>query len=155
MIEKFNIRDTYEPGDIGYITYLHGLLYDFGPHFEYYVAETLADFYKNLNPERERMWIAEFKGQIVGSIALKDNKDGAGQLRYFLLHPEHRGLGLGNKLMEIFMDQLRDLGYSSSFLLTEEGLRTATHIYEKYGYQYVSSNTLDFGLTERRYELVL
>ena len=154
-LQEITIRTSYHRGDIGYITYLHGLLYDFGTPFETYVAQTLADFYRHMDASKERMWIAEHNGEIIGTIALKDNKDGAAQLRYFLVLPEYRGIGLGGKLMQLFMNEIRSLGYKSSFLLTEAQLTVAASIYKKYGYQYMSSSTLDFGLTEMRYELDL
>ncbi|WP_020527583.1 GNAT family N-acetyltransferase [Flexithrix dorotheae] len=153
-LENINIRTNYKAGDIGYLTYMHGRFYDFDSSFEFYVAETLAAFYKNMDPEKERFWVAENEEKIVGTIALK-NTDNFAQLRYFLIDPEFRGIGLGKKLMDLFMEFFRQSNYKSSFLLTEARLQTAAHIYGKYGYQYVSSNQTDFGLVEKRYELVL
>ncbi|MBX2843861.1 MAG: GNAT family N-acetyltransferase [Flammeovirgaceae bacterium] len=153
-LEHIKIRTNYKSGDIGYLTYMHGKFYDFDPSFEFYVAETLATFYKNMDHEKERFWVAEFEGKIVGTIALK-NTDGFAQLRYYLIDPEFRGIGLGRKLMDLFMDFFKNSDYKSSFLLTEERLQTAAHLYGKYGFQHVSSNQTDFGLVEKRYELVL
>lgn len=148
------IRTDYQSGDIGYLTYMHGVLYNFGKEFEVYVAQTLASFCEKINPEKERIWIVEYQSKIIASLALKDT-DGMAQLRYFLIHPDFRGIGLGNHLMKLFMAFLKEADYASSFLLTEKQLETAVHIYEKYGYQYVSSNSNSFGLTELRYEMKL
>ena len=56
------IRSTLSPGDIGYVTYLHGTLYaaEYGwDHtFEAYVAGPLAEFGKSHN-DRERIWLVE------------------------------------------------------------------------------------------------
>ncbi len=153
-LDQITIRTTYQPGDIGYLTWMHGEYYDFGIHFEAYVARTLADFYEQLNPERECYWIAEHQGKMVGHISLKDT-NGIAQLRYFLINPEYRGIGLGKKLMTCFMNFLKEVGYSSSFLLTTSSLKTAAHLYEKHGYRYVSHTFTDYGLEERRYELHL
>ncbi len=152
--EDIRIRTAYKPGDIGYITYMHGLLYDFGPFFEVYVADSLAAFYKNMDSSRERVWIAEHDDRIIGSIALKDT-DNAAQLRYFLIHPDYRGIGLGNRMMELFTAFMKHCEYTSSFLLTEKQLEVAAKLYTKYGYHYVSSQETDFGLVEMRYELKL
>jgi N-acetylglutamate synthase-like GNAT family acetyltransferase len=151
-IDQISIRTSYQPGDIGFITYLHGRLYEFGQSFEAYVSETLGSFYKTLNAEKERMWIAEHDGKIIGTIAVK-NTNGVAQLRYFLIHPDYRGIGLGKKLMDLFIGFIKDVGYTSSFLLTEKQLETAVGLYKRYGYTYVASNTTDFGLVEMRYEL--
>lgn len=153
-LDQINIRTNYQDGDIGYLTWMHGQNYDFGMHFEAYVAKTLSDFYTQLNPERERFWIAEHNGKMIGHIALKDTDDQA-QLRYFLIDSNYRGIGLGHKLMTCFMDFMREVGYTSSFLLTERNLKTAVHIYGKYGYKYISHTYTDYGLEERRYEMRL
>lgn len=153
-LSDIKIRSEYQAGDIGALTLMHGLYYDFGINFEAYVAKTLSDFYLNLDPKRECYWFAEHQGDIIGHIALK-NTDGWAQLRYFLIDKEYRGIGLGQQLISLFFDFMKSAGYSKSFLLTEKGLKTAAHIYEKYGYRYVSSNLTDYGLEERRYEFIL
>lgn len=153
-INEISVRTSYQPGDIGFITYLHGTLYEFGQSFEAYVSETLGAFYKTLDSDKERMWVAEHDGQIIGTIAVK-NTGGVAQLRYFLIHPDYRGIGLGKKLMDLFMEFVRKAGYTSSFLLTEKQLETAVGLYKRYGYTYATSNTTDFGLVEVRYELAL
>lgn len=153
-LEKIDIRTEYQPGDIGLITKMHGELYNFGRHFEAYVAETLGHFYLQMDQARERVWVVEDNGKLIGTIALKDTK-GVAQLRYFLLDPAYRGMGLGKMLMDAFMDFMNQVGYTSSFLLTEKSLLPAANLYKKYGYKYISSSVTNFGLEEMRYELTL
>lgn len=154
ILQKVAIRHDYKAGDLGHIIRIHGEMYDFGKEFELYVGETLSDFYKNQDPEKERFWIAELNGWIVGSICLKNTDDWA-QLRYFLVDERVRGIGVGKKLMELFLAFMKEKGYQRSFLLTEKQLNPAANLYEKTGYRYVSSTTTDFGLEERRYEMTL
>lgn len=152
--EHINIRTKYQSGDIGKITKMHGELYKFGVYFESYVAETLADFYRNMDAEKECVWLAEYKEEVIGSIALKNTDDWA-QLRYFLINPEFRGIGLGKRMINLFMDFMTNTGYSKSFLLTESQLKIAAHLYGQFGYQYVSKRETDYGLEEIRYEKYL
>lgn len=154
MLQKIEIRHDYKPGDLGHIIRMHGEMYDYGKEFEVYVGETLSDYFKHQSPEKERFWIAELNGWIVGSICLKET-DGWAQLRYFLLDERVRGIGLGKRMIGLFLDFMKECGYQKSFLLTEKQLNTAANLYEKIGYQYVSSTVTDFGLEERRYEMVL
>ncbi len=153
MLQKIKIRHDYKPGDLGHIIRMHGELYDYGKEFEFYVGQTLSEYFQDQDDEKERFWIAELNGWIVGSICLKKTDDWA-QLRYFLLDPRVRGIGLGKKLIDLFLDFMEQCGYEKSFLLTEKQLLPAANLYEKIGYQYVASTYTDYGLEERRYEWI-
>lgn len=160
-INDITIRTDLRPGDIGNITYLHGKLYSeehtWGIGFESYVAAGLAEFYENYHPDRSCIWIAEHDGKIVGSLVLLDRKDSA-QLRYFLVLPEYRGIGLGKRLMELFIAFLRDHGYRSAYLWTTGNLENAAALYARFGFQLTEKkSSTAFGRTveEQRYDLTL
>src|SRR6266511_5451915 len=94
------IRTTLHPGDVGTIVYLHGVLYareyGFDPTFEAYVAGPLAEFVRS-GSARERLWIAERDGRIVGCVAIVASGPETAQLRWYLVDPSARGAGLGRK----------------------------------------------------------
>ena len=66
------ILRPHRPGDLGWITYRQAVMYyneyGWGEKFEALVAEILADFGANFKPDKERSWIAEMHGEIVGSV---------------------------------------------------------------------------------------
>src|SRR5262245_16119297 len=119
-IQEIQIRNDLKPGDLGYVIHLHGLLYGaeygYGIPFEMYVAEGLHEFYKNYNPEQDRVWVCEHGDRMIGFLLLMYRKDNAAQLRYFLIKEDYQGIGLGKKLMEQYMEFLHQCGYESSFL---------------------------------------
>jgi GNAT superfamily N-acetyltransferase len=81
----------------------------------------------------------------------------AAQLRYFLLKPAYRGLGLGKKLMELYMDFYRQSGYTSSYLWTTNELPAAASLYSRYGFRLAEEKESSaFGklLKEQKYVLV-
>jgi GNAT superfamily N-acetyltransferase len=160
-LQDVTIRTELRPGDIGYITHLHGLLYgkeyNYGIAFEAYVAKGLHEFYEQYNPASNRVWICEHQSKMIGSLLLMSRGDAA-QLRYFLILPEYRGIGLGKKLMDLYMDFLRRSGYQSSYLWTTHELYTAAHLYKKYGFQLseeVESSAFGKPLKENKYILHL
>ena len=61
----------HQPGDMGWVIHRHGALYaqEFGwdERFEALVAEVAAKFIQKFDSKRERCWIAEKDGGIVGS----------------------------------------------------------------------------------------
>ncbi len=157
--ETITIRTELQKGDLAAILSMHaeiyGKEYGYNLYFEAIVAKTLFEFYELYNPDRSRVWMCEHEGRIVGSLALLDRGDAA-QLRYFVLMPRYRGLGLGNRLMKLYMDFMRECGYTASFLLTTDDLKEAAHLYQKFGFELVSSTASDaYGdpLHRQRYEI--
>jgi GNAT superfamily N-acetyltransferase len=158
-INDITIRTDLRSGDLGYVIYLHGILYqqeyNYGIEFEAYVAAGLSEFYQQYDPARNRVWICEHDQRIIGFLLLMD-RGAAAQLRYFLIHPEYRGLGLGQKLMELYLEFLHRCGYKRSYLWTTDELDTAASLYQKHGFKLTEEKeSTAFGkpLRERKYEL--
>jgi peptidyl-dipeptidase Dcp len=158
--EDITIRTELRPGDIGYVIYLHGSLYageyQYGISFESYVAAGLHEFYQQYDASKDRVWICEHGKEIVGFLLLMHRGDAA-QLRYFLLKPAYRGLGLGKKLMELYMDFYHKCGYTSSYLWTTDELPAAASLYARYGFRLTEEKeSRAFGklLKEQKYELI-
>jgi peptidyl-dipeptidase Dcp len=118
-IDDIAIRTELKPGDLGYVIHrpgkLYGDEYDYGVSFEAYVASGIFEFYKVYNPERDRVWICEHNAGIIGFLLLMHRESNTAQLRYFYVEPEYRGIGLGKKLMSLYMDFLLRCGYASSY----------------------------------------
>jgi len=158
---NINIRNNPRPGDIGYLTYLHGVLYadEYGwDHtFEAYVAGPLAEFAKS-HTGRDRIWIIEMDGIVSGSIAIVEASTTEAQLRWFLLHPTLRGKGIGRRLMEAAVHFCRASGYSKICLWTTSNLTAAASLYESFGFHITEEATHEaWGavVTEQQYELYL
>lgn len=154
------IRTELRPGDIGYIVHMHGRLYGeengFGIPFETYVAKGLCEFYAQYDPVKDRVWICEHRGRIVGFLLLMHREEDAAQLRYFILEPEYRGMGLGRRLMDLYMEHLRKTGYRSSYLWTTHEQQTAAALYKRYGFvltEEKASGAFGKPLYEVKYEL--
>ncbi len=139
--ESFYLR-RHQPGDMGWITHRHGVLYaqEYGwdESFEALVAQIVSDFINNYKPEVEHCWVAEMKGEIVGSVFLVQVSESVGKLRLLLVEPSARGLGLGTKLVEECVRFAKRAGYKKLVLWTNSILKEARHIYKKQGFILVS-----------------
>jgi peptidyl-dipeptidase Dcp len=160
-LDDISVRTQLQPGDIGYVTYMHGALYskeyNYGLQFESYVAKGLCEFYEKYDPKRNRIWACEHKDRMIGFLLLMDRGEAA-QLRYFLIEPEYRGIGLGSRLLNLYMNFLRECGYKASYLWTTHELFTAASLYKRLGFQLTEEKeSTAFGkpLTEQRYDLIL
>lgn len=159
--QDISIRHDIRPGDIGYLTHLHGTLYahEYGwdETFETYVAVPLSEFAKS-QTRRDKIWLVDRQGSIAGSIAIVQASPEAAQLRWFLLHPDLRGRGIGRYLIEEAIRFCREEGYSSIFLWTESRLEAAARLYRDAGFQLTESKTHPLWgsmVTEQRYDLRL
>src|SRR5438477_13184146 len=79
----------HQPGDMGWVVHRHGVLYarEYGwdETFEALVATIVARFIQRYDARRERCWIAEKDGEIVGSVFLVKRGRTLAQLRLLLV----------------------------------------------------------------------
>jgi DNA-binding MarR family transcriptional regulator/N-acetylglutamate synthase-like GNAT family acetyltransferase len=138
---------THRPGDLGWLLERHTELYvgEFGWHqkCEGLFAEIVANFARAHDPRREHCWIAERRGQRLGSVMLVDAGDRIGKLRMLLVEPSARGLGLGERLVAECERFARAAGYRRITLWTQSVLIAARAMYAKRGYRLVESKSHD------------
>lgn len=155
-------RNELQPGDVGYLIYLHGDLYaretGYNLEFEAYVCKTFYDFLQSYDPAKDRVFLAVYRQRIVGAVAILGHSSYLAQLRWLLVHPDMRGIGLGKKLVTDALAFCRERQYKQVYLLTTNQQTTAADIYLKAGFKKTDIQPQQIWghqLYEERYDLEL
>jgi len=107
--------------------------------YEGLAAEIAGKFAQGHDAEREACWIAEWRGDLAGSIFVVDAGKGVAQLRLLYVEPRARGLGIGKLLVDQVVSFSRAKGYKKIRLWTQESLTSARRIYANAGFRLTES----------------
>jgi RimJ/RimL family protein N-acetyltransferase len=104
------------------------------------------------------VWLVEHEGAVAGSLALTDEGDGVGYVRWVVLVPEVRGRGLMRSMLTELLEEARAAGMSRLALDTFSALTAAAHVYRSVGFRVITEREReDWGptITYQHYELRL
>ncbi|MDC0715602.1 GNAT family N-acetyltransferase [Nannocystis bainbridge] len=157
MLERVTLTEIrtmadYPPGLIGAVSGLFGRSMSASHGTDWrvdaFVAEGQSEFFRRFDPSRDRVWVALRDGVPCGALTIDGPRLEAGReaarLRFFILDPATRGLGLGRRMLASAMDFCRERGYSRVYLTTLPGLDAARRLYEDRGFRLIGQDDPPF-----------
>jgi GNAT superfamily N-acetyltransferase len=161
MTDPIALR-TVTAQDLPWIVERHRALYaatdGFDDSFGTLVASILDDWFPTHDPRTERGFVAEGGGRRLGTIFCVRLDPETAKLRLFLIEPEARGQGLGQRMLDHCMEFARAAGYHRMTLWTHESHAAACALYRKTGFTLVfSAPAHSFGqdLVEQHWQITL
>lgn len=148
--QEVHFRHDRRDGDEDLIVALHRLGYvGLGSRFEGECLEQFLDYVRqtleqaDLDNPSSRVWFVERDGQTVGCCALLTIAPGKGQLRWVVVTPEARGLGIGKTLMDEVFFFAREQRMTSITLYTIDNLEPSKTLYENLGFETTQTYAAD------------
>lgn len=134
-----------QPGDLSWLQHRHMQVmapaYGWDARYEAHVAHIVAGFLMDHDPARERFWVAERDGELIGCIGLTREDADRARLRLLYVEPQARGRGLGRRLVDACIGFAREAGYREVVLWTVSALEAARKIYAEVGFEKTGAQT--------------
>lgn len=158
------VMKSYFPGVVGRLVELHATYYHehwgLDITFETQVGRELSEFMSLFRPVRDFFQTVSKDGILAGAITVDSqrNTEEGVRLRWFIVHPDYQGRGIGRLLLKNAIDFCRRAGYKKIFLWTFRGLDAARFLYESAGFALAEENAVtQWGreIREQRFEMIL
>lgn len=135
---SFQLREPFA-GDLGRIVTRHAQVYarEYGwsSRYEALVATIVADYAAEGPSAKSRLWVADYGGDMVGSVmCVPDDEPSVAKLRVLLVEPYARGMGVGGALVSRCLSFAADAGYRRIRLWTVNRLTEAARLYRRFGF---------------------
>ena len=146
---------AYQPADQAAVRQLiESVLREYGFAFAVGGLERdLQEINERYGNDKAGFWVAEADGVIVGTVAIRPKEHLTCELKRLYLHPERRGLGLGQALYQHAEAFARTAGYQRIWLDSSRRFGKAHRLYERNGFVLLAQ--LDNDWEDNVYELKL
>lgn len=123
-----------------------------------YVTNGVQQLVKQFDKQKDCIYILDYNGRPAGCVAIARIGADTAQLRFFFVEAALRGLGAGQKLIDLAIDFCKEKQYKQVFLWTFSALEAARHLYAKKGFALKTTReNSEWGslVTEERWDLRL
>lgn len=97
-------------------------------------ASELQDLDKKYGTPVGRLYIAFVDDMPAGCIGLRKMREQVCEMKRLFVEKEYRGLGIGDRLVQTIIEAAKEIGYEEMYLDTMPSLKSAVHLYYKYGF---------------------
>ncbi len=102
--------------------------------FQNYQQE-LADLPGKYLIPKGRLYLAYVEGEVAGCVALRPFDNMNGEVKRLYVRKQYRKCGVGRYLMNVIIDDARQIGYDTLLLDTLSSMKAAIRLYENLGFE--------------------
>jgi ribosomal protein S18 acetylase RimI-like enzyme len=117
------------------------------------IEDELAHFPEKYKEPEGAFFVARDGDEVVGCVGMKPLGDGACEMKRLYVGDDHKGLGIGKRLVEIILAEAKAKGYTRMRLDTLRRMERALGLYRAFGFreigQYVENPIEDAVFMER------
>ena len=127
-----------EPGDLGWMISMHGVIYSREFHFDSNFEVDIARKAIALCDKKDgfsEIWIKKVAGENAGSIAVSNIAEGVAFINFVLVLERYRGQGIAGELMRHALDYAKTQGCHQVKLETYSSLTNARKLYATLGFR--------------------
>ncbi len=99
------------------------------------LINNLSDIQKNYFGKGGTFFVGEYKGKVVGTVAILPETKTSARLKRMFLYKKYRGKGFGSKLYDFAEKWCKKQGYKKIILSTYPHFKEAIKMYESKGYK--------------------
>lgn len=128
---------TIVPYSAEYREYIKTLNYEWLQKYFYVEQgdiEQLTDPQRFIIDKGGYIYFAKYKGEVVGTSSLMKTGEGEYELAKMAVTEKHKGLGIGQMLLEHCLKEARKLQATKLSLFSNAKLESAIYLYRKYGF---------------------
>lgn len=139
-VPDVEVLQGYRSGVIASVAHLHATFYSqhyrFGAVFERKVATEISEFMGRIDNPMNMTFSAYLGDELLGSVSIdsEDLGQSTSHLRWFIVNPKARGMGIGSLLIGRAIAFVDKNAFEQTRLWTFKGLDAARHLYEKHGF---------------------
>ena len=98
-------------------------------------VELHLDKFAKIQPPQGIIYIVESEGKSIGMGALSPLDKGVGEIKRMYIRSEHRGKGIGRRLLRKLLNKAKEFGYASLRLESQDFMTVAHKLYRSMGFQ--------------------
>ena len=81
----------------------------------------------------------EDSSRILGLVSMQKKSEDTAELNRLSVRSDARGLGIGSKLMEAFIEESRNSGFKKIYLETSDAHKAAIRLYQRIGFKKIGT----------------